>query len=105
MITVEMCISPKSNSAHLAINAAIEDVRLGKTPKVPSHLINNTTYDNKSVYKYVHDFPGHIVSQQYLPTDLEGTVYYHAQLHTKLEKMLAEEYEKNQVILNQNHKG
>jgi putative ATPase len=105
MITVEMCISPKSNSAHLAINAAIEDVRLGKTPKVPSHLINNPTYDNKSVYKYAHDFPGHIVSQQYLPTDLEGTVYYHAQLHTKLEKMLAEEYEKNQVILNQNHKG
>jgi putative ATPase len=101
-ITIEMCISPKSNSAHLAVNAAIDDVLSGKTPKVPSHLINNPTYDNKANYKYAHDFLGHIVSQQYLPDDLAGTVYYHAQLHTKLEKILADEYEKNEIILNKN---
>ncbi|HOW38519.1 MAG TPA: AAA family ATPase, partial [Bacillota bacterium] len=56
-ITIEMCISPKSNSAHLAVNAALEDVRSGKTPKVPSHLINNPTYDDKKPYIYPHDHP------------------------------------------------
>jgi len=98
-ITIEMCISPKSNSAHLAVNAAIEDVRAGKTPKVPSHLINNPTYDNKKPYKYAHDYPDHIVTQQYLPDELQGTVYYTPQLHNKLEKLIAEEYEKNEAIL------
>jgi putative ATPase len=98
-ITVEMCISPKSNSSHIAVNAAIDDVKAGKTPKVPSHLINNPTYDQKGPYKYAHDFPDHIVAQQYLPDELQGTVYYHPQLHTKLEKMMAEEYEKNEGVL------
>lgn len=98
-ITIEMCISPKSNSAHLAVNAALDDVKAGKTPKVPSHLINNPTYDNKMPYKYAHDYPNHIVSQQYLPDELINSVYYTPQLHNKLEKLIAEEYEKNETIL------
>lgn len=98
-ITIEMCISPKSNSAHLAVNAALEDVRSGKTPKVPSHLINNPTYDDKKPYIYPHDHPNHLIFQQYLPEDLAGTVYYHPQTHNKLEKAGAEEYEKIEAIL------
>jgi putative ATPase len=104
-ITVEMCISPKSNSAHLAVNAALQDVKAGKTYKVPSHLINNPTYDAKAAYKYAHDYPDHIVSQQYLPDELQGTVYYHPQNHTKLEKLIAEEYEKNEALLKKNRKN
>lgn len=95
-ITVEMCISPKSNSAHLAIDKAIEDVLSGKTYQVPSHLINNPTFDDKSPYKYAHDYEGHIVKQDYLPKELQGTIYFTPQTHTKLEKIFAEEYRKNE---------
>lgn len=92
-ITIEMCLSPKSNSAHLAINAALEDVRQGRTYKVPTHLINNPTYDDKIPYKYAHDFEGHIVYQQYLPKELQGKKYYVPQTHTKLETLFKEQYE------------
>ena len=98
-ITIEMCISPKSNSAHLAVEKALEDVRAGKTYQVPSHLINNPTYDDKEKYKYAHDYLNHIVQQQYLPKELQGTVYYEPQTHTKLEKIFAEEYQKNESII------
>lgn len=99
-ITIEMCISPKSNSAHLAIEQALADVDSGKTYTVPSHLINNPTYDKKVPYKYAHDYEQHIVNQQYLPNELVGTKYYQPQIHTKLEKIFAEEYEKINKILN-----
>ncbi len=92
-ITIEMCLSPKSNSAHLAVNKAIADVEEGKTYKVPSHLINNPTYDDKALYLYAHDFPGHIVNQQYLPNELIDAAYYEPQTHTRLEKLFAEQYE------------
>jgi len=91
-ITIEMCLSPKSNSAHIAVNKAVADVEAGKTYKVPSHLINNPTYDNQMPYVYPHEFPGHIVSQQYLPTELKGTRYYEPQTHTKIEQLFAEQY-------------
>jgi putative ATPase len=98
-ITIEMCISPKSNSAHMAVEKALEDVRSGKTYQVPSHLINNPTYDDKEMYKYAHDYVNHIVKQQYLPDELQSTIYYEPQTHTKLEKIFAEEYQKNEVII------
>ena len=98
-ITIEMCISPKSNSAHLAISEALADVEAGKTYQVPSHLINNPTYDAKTPYKYAHDFENHIVKQDYLPKELQGKTYYTPQTHTKLERIFAEEYLKNEAIL------
>ena len=99
-ITIEMCISPKSNSAHMAIEKALADVNNGLTYQVPSHLINNPTFDDKKPYKYAHDYEGHIVFQQYLPDKLVGTIYYTPQEHTKLEKIFSEEYKKNEKILN-----
>jgi putative ATPase len=98
-IVIEMCISPKSNSAHLAIDKAIADVEAGKTYQVPSHLINNPTYDEKADYKYAHDYENHIVKQDYLPKELQGTIYYEPQTHTKLEKAFADEYDKNEKII------
>lgn len=98
-ITIEMCLSPKSNSAHLAVNAALEDVRSGKTYKVPSHLINNPTYDDKIPYKYAHDFENHIVHQQYLPTALKDKKYYVPQTHTKLETLFKDQYELIEEVL------
>lgn len=98
-ITIEMCISPKSNSAHLAIQKAMDDVRVGKTYQVPSHLINNPTFDAKKPYKYAHDYPDHITDQEYLPKELQGIRYYEPQVHTKLEKAFADEYEKNESLI------
>jgi len=98
-ITIDMCISPKSNAAYLAITKASEDVASGKTYQVPSHLINNPTYDDAKAYLYAHDYPNHIVGQDYLPKQLQGKIYYEAQTHTKIEKAYAEQYEKIEKIL------
>lgn len=77
---VLMATSPKSNSAYLAMNSAISDISNGKGGDFPRHLQNvhadSYTMERKQGYKYPHDYPGHWVSQQYLPDDLEGTHYY-----------------------------
>ena len=98
-ITIEMCLSPKSNSAHLAINNAIKDVSNGLSYQVPYHLINNPTYTNKKKYKYAHDYKQHIIKQDYLPDKLKGRKYYIPQNHSKFEKAFSEEYEKIENIL------
>lgn len=77
---VLMATAPKSNSGHLALDAAIEDVRKGRGGDFPRHLQNvhadSYTMEREQGYLYPHDYPGHWVSQQYLPDDLVGTHYY-----------------------------
>ena len=74
--------SPKSNASYLAINKALEDVNSRRTGEVPLHLRNApvsgmaTDLGYGTGYKYAHDFPGHIVDQEYLPEAIRGTVYY-----------------------------
>mgnify|MGYP000863227944 CR=1 FL=1 len=76
-----VALSPKSNSAYLGIDRALEDVKSGRIGEVPLHL-RDASYPGASVlghgrgYKYPHDYPGHHVKQQYLPSELEGTKYY-----------------------------
>lgn len=78
---VLVCNSPKSNSAHLALDAALSDVKLGKSGPVPRQL-QNKHFDGEDnpnkgqFYQYPHIFPGHWVEQQYLPDNLKGAVYY-----------------------------
>ena len=73
--------APKSNSAYLAIDTAMMDVRAGKGINVPRSL-QNTHYDgadsaNKGQhYLYPHDYPNHWVQQQYLPDDIRQAKYY-----------------------------
>lgn len=73
--------SPKSNSGHDAINAAMADVQAGRTGPVPRQL-QNKHYDGEDAlvkgqnYCYAHDFPGHWVDQQYLPDALKDVRYY-----------------------------
>ena len=75
-----MATAPKSNSGHDAINAAMADVRAGKTGDFPRHLQNvhadGTGFEREQGYLYPHDFPHHWVKQQYLPDALVGRVYY-----------------------------
>ncbi|MBQ7321337.1 MAG: replication-associated recombination protein A [Clostridia bacterium] len=67
-----LATSPKSNSAHDAVNAATEDVRKGLGTAVPPHL-QSPLFKG---YKYPHDYPNHYVRQQYLPDDLKDRRYY-----------------------------
>jgi len=74
---VLLCTSPKSNSAYLAIEAALADVRAGKGGGFPRHLQNVHCDDLEQDYLYPHDYPNHYVKQQYLPDSLKDRVYYH----------------------------
>ena len=77
---VLMATSPKSNSGHIALDSALADIRQGKGRGFPRHLQNvhadSYTMEREQGYLYPHDFPNHWVQQQYLPDDLNGTVYY-----------------------------
>ncbi|MBQ9844081.1 MAG: replication-associated recombination protein A [Oscillospiraceae bacterium] len=77
---VLMATSPKSNSGHIALDAALADVRKGKGGDFPRHLQNvhadTYTMEREQGYRYPHDYPGHWVQQQYLPDELVGTRYY-----------------------------
>lgn len=76
-----LACSPKSNAAYKAIDAAIAAVRATPDAAVPLHLRNAPTELMKELhygegYQYPHDFPQHFTSQEYLPTELSGTVFY-----------------------------
>ena len=79
-VAVLMATSPKSNSGHIALDAALDDVRKGKTGDFPRHLQNmhadTYTMEREQGYKYPHNYPNHWVQQQYLPDTLAGTQYY-----------------------------
>ena len=68
-----LATSPKSNSAHIAYEAALADVRAGKGREIPSAL---RQVNNFNGYKYPHDFPDHYVTQQYLPDDVKNNKYF-----------------------------
>lgn len=78
---VAVATAPKSNASYLGIEAAIKDVRAGKSGSVPAHLRDSHYADAKKLgvsgYKYAHDYPHHIVAQTYLPASLVGTQYYY----------------------------
>lgn len=90
--------APKSNSAYLAMDAAINDINKGKGVGVPRAL-QNTHFDGEDAlvkgqnYKYPHDFPNHYVKQQYLPDDLKDRKYYVPQ-DNKNEQLTKEYWEK-----------
>lgn len=78
---VYIATSKKSNASYLAINKAIEEVNTKETGEVPMHIRNAPVEDMQNFgysngYKYPHDYPGHVVEQQYLPDEMLGTKYY-----------------------------
>ena len=82
--TIYLATSPKSNSAYMAINDALELVRQTGNLPVPLHLRNAPTKLMKQLgygedYKYAHDYPGHFVRQQSLPDDLKDHGIWHPQ--------------------------
>ena len=77
---VLMATSPKSNSGHIALDAALEDVRKGKGGDFPRHLQNmhadSYSMEQEQGYNYPHNYPNHWVKQQYLPDDIKDVRYY-----------------------------
>ncbi len=77
-----LATAPKSNSAYMGVNMAMEAVSAGKGATFPRSL-QNVHFDGENAeqkgqnYQYPHDFPNHYVAQQYLPDDLKNVQFYH----------------------------
>ena len=71
-IVSEMALSPKSNTAHIALDEAIKDIEKGDFGAIPVHI-----KPPANDYKYPHDYPNAFVRQQYLPDKLKNKKYYH----------------------------
>ena len=90
-----VALAPKSNSAYLAIDAAIADVRHKDCGQVPDHL-KDSHYSGASklghgnTYKYSHNYPNGYVKQQYLPTPLMDASYYNGIKRGKEEQLLCD---------------
>ncbi|MCI8347337.1 MAG: replication-associated recombination protein A [Bacilli bacterium] len=87
-IVTEMALSPKSNTAHIALDEAINDIENGSVGTIPKH-IKTTSRD----YKYPHDYKGAYIRQQYLPDKIRNKKYYHPK-DIGYEKQIKEIYEK-----------
>ena len=88
-IVIDMALSPKSNSAHVAFDNAINDVQMGHVGKIPNHIKTNS-----KDYKYPHNYKGSYVKQQYLPDELVGRKYYNPKTTSKYEMNLKNIYDR-----------
>lgn len=82
--TIYLASSPKSNSAYMAINKALETAKLTQSAGVPLYLRNAPTKLMEELgygdgYMYAHDYPGHFANLEFMPKELEGTVFYDPQ--------------------------
>lgn len=96
---IELCLSPKSNSAYKALDEALGDIRSGKSGEVPAHLKDSHYKGAKALgrgidYKYPHNYETGWVKQRYLPDKLKNKEYYKPKKTGKFEQALAAVYEK-----------
>ena len=76
VVVVELALSPKSNSAIMAIDSALNEIKAGNTGNVPDH-IKTTSKD----YKYPHSYRNYYVAQQYLPDKIKDKKFYHPKIN------------------------
>ncbi len=91
-IVAEMALSPKSNTAHIALDMALADIEQGNVGVIPNHIKTDS-----DAYKYPHDYKGAYVVQQYLPDKLKNKKYY-VPKDIGYEKQLKEIYERLEKI-------
>jgi putative ATPase len=96
---IELCLSPKSNSAIMAIDSALTDIRKGMVGEVPDHLKDGHYKGAKELgrgigYLYPHNYETGWVAQQYLPNNIKQKQYYLPKKTGKFEQALAQIYEK-----------
>lgn len=95
VMVIEMALSPKSNSGHIALDAALNDINKGDIGNVPNHIKTNS-----KDYLYPHNYPNSFVKQQYLPDNLKGKKYYIPKETSKYEKSLKNIYDKIEKSMN-----
>ena len=88
VMVIDLALSPKSNSAEMAINAVLNDIESGSTGNVPNHIKTSAIG-----YKYPHDYPHAYVKQQYLPDKIKNRKYYTPKDTSKYELGLKNTYE------------
>ncbi|MFD1850183.1 replication-associated recombination protein A [Oceanobacillus bengalensis] len=96
---IELCLSPKSNTAYKALDAALSDIRSGKSGDIPAHLKDAHYNGAKKLgrgldYLYPHDYENSWVVQQYLPDSIKNKHYYSPKNSGKFEKALKQVYDK-----------
>ena len=91
-IVAEMALSPKSNTAHVALDLALADIEAGNVGVIPNHIKTDS-----DTYKYPHDYKGAYVVQQYLPDKIKNKKYYTPK-DIGYEKQIKEVYEKLERI-------
>lgn len=91
-IVTEMALSPKSNTAHVAFDAALQDIYDGNVGSIPNHIKTDS-----EDYKYPHNYPGAYVVQQYLPDKIKNKKYYQPK-DIGYEKQIKEVYERLEKI-------
>lgn len=96
---IELALSPKSNAAYTAVDAALADVRKGGTGDVPDHLKDAHYKGAEKLghgvdYVYPHGYPGDWVPQQYLPDKLVGKHYFDPAGNSKVEVAYKDQYQK-----------
>lgn len=107
---IELALAPKSNSAYLAIDGVLSDIRKGVSGEIPDHLKDGHYSGAEKLgraigYQYPHDFPtkqfpGYWVDQQYLPNNIKNKHYYSPKRSGKFENALADMY----VLIEKNKK-
>lgn len=89
VVVCELALSPKSNSAYLALDAAINDIRTGNVGNIPEHIKTSST-----TYLYPHNYPNGYVKQQYLPDNIKNKKYYNPKTTSKYEQSLKSIYDR-----------
>ncbi|WP_281183630.1 replication-associated recombination protein A [Staphylococcus schleiferi] len=105
---IELCLSPKSNSAIKSIDAALSDIRKGHVAQIPDYLRDGHYEGAKSLgraigYQYPHDFSNGFVAQQYLPDLLAKREYYEPKDTSKTEQHFKQIYDNIKKQQNQLH--
>ncbi len=94
---IELCLSPKSNSAITAIDSAISDIQNKQNDPIPdslkdAHYRGAATLNHGVSYLYPHDFQGDWIAQQYLPNNLKNVSYFNPKGNSKVEDALKRQY-------------
>ncbi|MBY7143290.1 replication-associated recombination protein A [Virgibacillus sp. NKC19-3] len=98
---VELCLSPKSNTAYKALDEALADIHNGKSGEIPAHL-KDSHYQGAgalgrgNTYQYPHNYENSWINQQYLPDSIKEKHYYKPKNSGKFEKAIKQVYEKIQ---------
>ncbi|MCL2522826.1 MAG: AAA family ATPase [Erysipelotrichales bacterium] len=89
-ITVEMALSPKSNSAYLALGEALADIEKGNFSAIPKNILNREVKNKNANYLYPHDYPNALVFQEYMPEKIKDRKYYQPKSTSSYESALKE---------------